>query len=218
MYENLAETLARIHEVDIDAVGLGDYGRHGGYFTRQMARWTRQWHLSKTRDLPAIDRLIDWLPRNLPEDDVTTLVHGDFRTGNVIFHPTEPRIVAVLDWELSTLGHPLADLAHCCVYVWMMNSGEFGAGLRDVDLGANSLPTMAEFVAAYARASGAPARLSTFHLAFALFRNAVIFEGIADRARRGNAAADNAEEVGRLAPKLAERGAELIDRGPDIAA
>lgn len=211
IYNDLANMLARIHAVDVQAVGLGDYGRQGGYFARQIARWTKQWQLSRTTDLPAIDRLVEWLPQNLPDDDTTTLVHGDFRTGNVILHQTEPRIVAVLDWELSTLGHPMADLAHSCAYIWMMNADEFGVGLRDVDLEAEHLPTMQNFVAAYADAVGHPVELTPFHLAFALFRNAVIFQGIADRARRGNAASDNAAEVGRVAPALADRAVALIE-------
>ena len=215
MYRDLAATLARIHGVDLEATGLADYGRHGGYFARQIARWTKQWQASKSRDLPAIDRLVEWLPRHLPPDETTTLVHGDFRTGNVIFHPAEPRVAAVLDWELSTLGHPLADLAHTCAYIWMMDAGGFGAGLRDVDLAAHGLPSMQDFVADYAEAADREVRLTRFHLAFALFRNAVIFQGIADRARRGNAASENAEEVGRLAPALALRGADLIDSDAD---
>ena len=211
IYDDLATMLAQIHAVDVKAVGLTDFGRQGGYFARQIARWTKQWKLSRTTDLPEIDRLIDWLPQHLPDDDTTTLVHGDFRTGNVILHQTEPRIIAVLDWELSTLGHPMADLAHSCAYIWMMNADEFGVGLRDVDLAAQELPTMQDFIAAYARAVGHPVELTPFHLAFALFRNAVIFQGIADRARRGNAASDNAAEVGRVAPALAERAVALID-------
>lgn len=211
VYADMAAMLAEIHRVDTAAVGLSDFGRQGGYFARQLSRWTRQWHLSSTRRLDAIDRLVAWLPANMPDDDTTTLVHGDFRTGNMILHPTEPRIAAVLDWELSTLGNPLADLAHSCVYIWMMNADEFGVGLRDVDLAAEGLPTMQDFIADYACAAGRDAQLTRWHLAFALFRNAVIFEGIADRARRGNAASGNADEVGRIAPALAERGAALID-------
>ena len=212
MYEELARALAEIHRVDLAAVGLQGFGRQSGFLERQIARWTKQWQLSKARDLPAVERLIEWLPRHLPGEDETTLVHGDFRPGNVIFDPKAPRIAAVLDWELSTLGHPLADLAHTCTYIWMMTSDEHGGGLADVDLAAEGLPSMDEFVATYHRHAGRAGGLSDFYLAFALFRSAVIFEGIADRARRGNAAAANAEEVGKLAPKLAERGAALIDR------
>ncbi|SEP05025.1 Predicted kinase, aminoglycoside phosphotransferase (APT) family [Salinihabitans flavidus] len=210
VYREMAKTLAQIHKVDIAAVGLTDFGRFGGFFQRQIARWTNQWRQSTPRDSAAIEALIDWLPRNCPEDDRTTLVHGDFRTGNLILHPTEPRISAVLDWELSTLGHPLADLAHTCAYIWLMDTADFGVGLADADLDSLGLPSMQDFIENYARARGNDDRLTRFHLAFALFRNAVIFEGIADRARKGNAASANAEEVGRIAPKLAERGAALI--------
>lgn len=211
MYRNLAQVLSRIHAVDVASAGLSDFGKVGGYFERQIRRWSRQWELSKAEDNPAIDLLTDWLQRHLPSDDRTTLVHGDYRIGNVVFHPDKPQIVAVLDWELSTLGHPMADLAHSCVYMWMTDSHEFGAGLRDVDLSAHGLPSMEEFVADYQSASAVKSEMTTFHLAFALFRNAVIFEGIADRARRGNASATNAAEVGRLAPLFAQRGADLID-------
>lgn len=210
VYDRMAAILARIHSVDINAVGLSDFGKQGGFFTRQITRWSNQYQMSRVHDTPAFDQLIDWLPRHLPEDRTTTLVHGDFRTGNMILHPTEPRIEAVLDWELSTLGHPLADLAHTCAYIWHMNGDEFGVGLRDADLEALGLPSMDDFVEAYASARGTGDRLTRFHLVFALFRIAVIFEGIADRARRGNAASPDAEAVGRIAPILAERGAALI--------
>lgn len=213
MYRNLAETLAGIHSMDFAAIGLGDFGKVGGYFDRQIRRWSGQWEKSKAEDNQAIDLLMDWLPRNVPHDNRTTLVHGDFRIGNVIFHRHKPRIIAVLDWELSTLGHPMADLAHSCVYMWMMDSSEFGAGLRDVDLQSHELPSMTEFVSCYQAAAAGDVELTTFHLAFALFRNAVIFEGIADRARRGNASAANAAQVGRMAPLFAQRGADLIESG-----
>lgn len=211
VYRDLARTLARIHAVDVAAAGLTDFGRQGGFFRRQIARWTRQWELSRKGPQPAFALLADWLPRHCPDDDTTTLVHGDFRIGNVMLHESEPRIVAVLDWELSTLGHPMADLAHTCCYTWMMNRDEYGVGLRDADLDSLGLPSMAEFAEDYARLAGRAEPLTRFHLAFALFRNAVIFEGIADRARRGNAASADAEVVGRIAPRLAERAAALVE-------
>lgn len=209
-FDALARTLAAIHRVDVEAVGLADFGKHGGFAARQIARWTRQWELSATARNQDVERMIDWLLRNLPQEDRTTLVHGDFRLGNVMFHPTEPRIVAVLDWELSTLGHPLADLAHSCIYTWFMRPEEYGRGLQGVDLEADGLPSMKEFIRAYFAAAGQADELTTFYLALALFRNAVIFEGIASRARQGNASSRDAAEVGRLAPALAARGAELI--------
>jgi len=115
MYRALARSLAALHNIDPDRVGLGDYGRREGYFARQIPRWSRQWELSRQSDNANIERLVAWLPRNIPADDLCAISHGDYRIGNVMFHPHEPRIVAVLDWELSTLGHPLADLAHCCI-------------------------------------------------------------------------------------------------------
>ncbi|WP_205853256.1 phosphotransferase family protein [Zhengella mangrovi] len=210
-FRALAGMLARIHKVDPDAVGLSDFGKAGGFAARQIARWTRQWELSRTSANADIEALVRWLPRNLPEADRTTLVHGDFRLGNVMFHPTEPRIVAVLDWELSTLGHPLVDLAHTCIYTWFMSRAEYGRGLLDVDLEAEALPDMDEFTSLYFGAAGGDGRLTRFYLALALFRNAIIFEGIASRARQGNAVSTDAAEVGRLAPVLAARGAALIN-------
>jgi len=212
VFDDLARTLAAIHRVDIEAAGLQDFGRSGGFAARQIARWSRQWDLSNPKPNADIARLKDWLSANLPASDETTLVHGDFRLGNVMLHPVEPRILAVLDWELSTLGHPLADLAHSCVYTWFMGPEDYGHGLRGLDPGALNLPRMEEFTATYFAAAGGAGALSTFWLALALFRNAVIFEGIAERARQGNASAANAAEVGRLAPVLARLGAALTEQ------
>lgn len=211
VFDDLARTLAAVHRVDIDAAELQDFGRRGGFAARQIARWSRQWDLSNPRPNPDIDRLKAWLGAHIPAEDCTTLVHGDFRLGNVMLHPSEPRIVAVLDWELSTLGHPLADLAHSCVYTWFMGPQDYGRGLRGLDPAALGLPRMEEFTARYFAAAGGGGELSTFWLALALFRNAVIFEGIAERARQGNASAANAAEVGRLAPVLARLGAALTE-------
>lgn len=209
-FDELARMLAAVHRVDINAAGLGGFGKLGGFANRQIGRWTQQWTLSNPSPNADIDRLIDWLPRNLPQDDRTTLVHGDFRLGNVMFHPTEPQIVAVLDWELSTLGHPLADLAHTCVYTWFMSPTEYGRGLRGENPAEYGVPDLPDFTQSYFAAAGHEGTLTTFWLALALFRNAVIFEGIAARARQGNASAANAAEVGALAPRLAALGAELI--------
>lgn len=211
MYRSAARMLAAIHRVDFERAGLSTFGKHGNFFNRQIARWTKQWHLSKMDDdIPEIDRLIEWLPANLPAGDQTTIVHGDFRIGNIMFHPVEPRIVAVLDWELSTLGHPMADLAHTCIYGWYVTPQEYG-GLLGLDLPAHGLPTLDAFTAAYYEASDQKDRLGVFHIALALFRNAVIFQGIASRARAGNANARNATDVGRLASTFARRAAELIE-------
>jgi len=206
MYLSMADTLAALHAVDPVAVGLGDFGRPGNYFARQIARWTRQWEMSRTREDAAIDRLIAWLPANVPGDDRSTITHGDYRIGNLMFHASQPRVIAILDWELSTLGHPLADLAHSCM-VWQTAPAEYG-GLAGLPLDELSLPRQADYEARYYTAATAgTARLAPFHLAFALFRWSVIFEGIAARAKAGNAAAENATEVGRLSSVFAQRAA-----------
>ncbi|WP_173933956.1 phosphotransferase family protein [Chelativorans sp. Marseille-P2723] len=211
MYRSAADTLARLHEVDVAAVGLSDFGRSGGYFSRQIARWYKQWELSAIEPNRDIDLVADWLSRNTPpESRRPAIAHGDFRIGNLMFHPTEPRVVAVLDWELATLGEPLADLAHLCSFTWHMGSSEYG-GLLDVDTASLSLPSQQEFCQEYYKIAGDSGRLTPFHLAFALFRNAIIFEGIAARARSGNAAASNAQSVGRLAGILASRAAALLE-------
>lgn len=208
MYAAMATTLAALHNVDVAAVGLADFGRPGNFFARQIGRWSRQWELSKTREDANMERLIAWLPEHIPDDDVTTLVHGDYRIGNLMFHPTEPRVVAILDWELSTLGHPLADVAHNAM-AWMSRPDEYG-GIAGLDLDGLGIPQRAAYTATYAAAARHGAQLTDFHMAFALFRWAAIFEGIAARAKAGNAASENAAQTGRLAAAFAERAASLI--------
>jgi len=210
VYLAMAETMARLHRVDWAAIGLADYGRAGGYFTRQIGRWTRQWQLSRTRDNPDVERLIAWLPAHVPDESETTISHGDFRLGNLMFHPTEPRVVGVLDWELSTLGHPLADVAFNCIAYHTLPS-EYG-GLRGLDLAALGIPGEDVYLAHYYRLSGRRDGVTGFHFAFALFRLAVIFEGIAARAASGSAVAENAAEVGQLGQAFAARGVEFIGR------
>ncbi|MGE6743583.1 phosphotransferase family protein [Allorhizobium pseudoryzae] len=209
IYMAMAETLGKLHAIRPEETGLADYGKPGNYFERQIGRWTRQWRESPSERIDAIDRLADWLPLNLPDEDgAVAVAHGDFRLGNLLFHPTEPRVVAILDWELSTLGHPLADLGFC-VMPWHTAPHEYG-GILGLDLAALGIPQEAEFVARYyANAIPTPS-VSRFHIAFALFRFAVIFIGIADRARAGNAAAENAGLVAPLAARFAERALEVI--------
>jgi aminoglycoside phosphotransferase (APT) family kinase protein len=208
MYASMADTLAALHNVAPAAVGLADFGRAGGYFARQIARWTRQWQASRTREDADIDRLIAWLPAHLPDDDLTAISHGDYRVGNLMFHPAEPRVIAVLDWELSTLGHPLADLAHTCM-AWHSAPDEY-RGLLGLDLAALGLPAQRQYEDRYYAVAKATARLSSFHMAFALFRWSVIFEGIAARAKAGNAAGADAESVGRFSAVFARRAAAFI--------
>ncbi|MDB5556537.1 MAG: putative aminoglycoside phosphotransferase [Rhizobium sp.] len=209
IYMAMADTLAKLHAVRPDEIGLGDYGRPGNYFERQIGRWTKQWRESPSERIAALDRLADWLPAHMPPDDgAVSIAHGDFRLGNMLFHPTEPRVVAILDWELSTLGHPLADLGFC-VMPWHTAPNEYG-GILGLDHGALGIPAEAEFVARYFATAIPTSPLTRFHVVFALFRFAVIFIGIADRARAGNAAADNAGTVAPLAARFAERALDVI--------
>jgi aminoglycoside phosphotransferase (APT) family kinase protein len=210
IYLAMAETMARLHAVDVAAVGLADYGKPGNYFERQLSRWNKQWALSRTRPNAELDALLAWLAAHVPADEQSGLVHGDFRLGNLIFHPTEPRVVAVLDWELSTLGHPLADVAYnACA--WRTLPGEYG-GLRGLDLAALGIPGEQEYLAHYYRARGGEQRAAPFHYGFALMRWSVIFEGIAARAQGGTAAAHDAAEVGALAGAMARRGLEAVQQ------
>ncbi|MDE3081138.1 MAG: phosphotransferase family protein [Paracoccaceae bacterium] len=205
MYLSVARTMAAMHAVDPEAVGLGDFGRPGNYFARQVARWGRQWAEAENRGIAELDELHDLLCARLPEDDgLTTIAHGDFRIGNILFAPDRPAVAAVLDWELSTLGHPMADLGFFCM-CWRSRSDEYG-GLADTDWAAAGIPTKAEFLAEYRAHVPHKADLLPFHEAFALFRFAVIFVGIADRALQGNAAGDAAGDAMRLARAFARHG------------
>jgi aminoglycoside phosphotransferase (APT) family kinase protein len=210
MYLEMASTLAKLHDIDPVAVGLGDFGRPSGYFGRQIRRWSKQYELGRWRDLVDIETLIDWLPKHIPADDDARICHGDFRIGNLMFHPTEPRVIAVLDWELSTLGQPLADLAFSAL-PWVTYPQEYG-GMRGLDLVALGIPRREDYIETYFRSRKTPESeaLAPFHTAFALFRMAVIFEGIAARARAGSAAAANAAEVGELSAVFARRGVECL--------
>ncbi len=213
----MTTTLADLHAVDWRAVGLAGFGRPEGYLARQVDRWAQQYAASRTgTENPAMDWLARWLPDNLPPApagaEPATLVHGDFRPGNLILHPQRPEVVAVLDWELSTLGHPLADLAYFCL-PYHLPAGVPGVrGLVGHDLAALDLPDEAEILAAYAARSGrAPGAEWPFYLAFSLFRLAAILQGVAARAAQGNAASADAKEVGGRAGLLAETGRALAE-------
>jgi aminoglycoside phosphotransferase (APT) family kinase protein len=209
MYFSMADTMAKLHQVDWQQVGLGDFGKTGNYFERQIGRWTKQWNLSKTREIPAIDRLIGWLPKNMPADDTTTISHGDFRIGNLMFHPTEPHVVGVLDWELSTLGHPLADAAYSAL-AWRLRPTDY-MGMAGMDLEALGIPSEEQYLDRYYANVPSFGRVTVFHMALSMFRLAVIMEGITARAKNGNANDKNAAAVGELAIVLANRAVELID-------
>jgi aminoglycoside phosphotransferase (APT) family kinase protein len=208
IYDHMNEILARLHTLDWKALGLEDFGRPGNYYARQIHRWSQQYRASETETIEAMERLIEWLPAHIPEDDLTTLVHGDYRPGNMIVHPTEPRVVAVLDWELSTLGHPLGDLAYFCM-PW--NLGNEWEGLRFKDLAALGLPTQEAFLADYCRRTGrAGIPHWDFYVAFAMFRLSAIAQGIMGRVIAGTANDPNARERGARARPLAEAGWALV--------
>ena len=213
----VADTLAAMHSLGPEEVGLGDFGRPGNYFERQIARWDRQYRASPSGPIPQIERLHGWLVTNQPPDDgINALCHGDFRIGNLLFHPTKPKVVAILDWELSTLGHPLADLGFCAM-PWHTAPDEYG-GLLGVDLEEMQLPDLDEFVARYRAARPGSAPLKPFHKAFALYRFAVIFVGISDRAKAGSAADPKAAALAPLAERFALRALEIAENRAHMTA
>jgi aminoglycoside phosphotransferase (APT) family kinase protein len=216
VYREMVRVLAALHSVDYAAVGLGDFGKPSRYVERQVARWTQQYRASETEKIDGIERLIEWLPGHIPADEQTSIVHGDFRLDNTIFHPTEPRITAVLDWELSTLGHPLVDLAYYCMR-YHLPVAEF-RGLGGVDPKAYMIPSEAECVAEYCRLRGvAPVAPKdwAYYSAFCMFRMAAILQGVLARALQGNASSDTALQAGRRTRPLAELGWKLVQESFD---
>ena len=207
VFDDMARVLARLHAVDIDAAGLDGYGRRGGYVGRQIERWTKQYRAADLEEEPAMEALIAWLEAHDAVRDETTIAHGDYRLGNLILHPTEPRIVAVLDWELSTLGHPLADLAYCAL-PWELPPELFG--VRGLDVA--GLPSQAEFVDDYARHAGRSVPRLDFFVAFSLFRWASITAGIVRRVLDGTAADARAGEAGEKYKALARAGLAVAER------
>jgi aminoglycoside phosphotransferase (APT) family kinase protein len=204
MFDSMNRVIADLHKIDYAAVGLGDFGRPGNYMGRQIARWSRQYRASETESIAAMDNLIEWLPEHLPPESPPAIVHGDYRMDNLIFHKSEPRVVGVLDWELSTIGDPLADFAYH-VLTWRVTP-ELFRGLAGVDFAALGIPGEADYVAAYCRRTGREAIAGwEFYLVYSLFRIAAILQGIAKRAIDGTAASADAAEQGKLARPLAEQ-------------
>jgi aminoglycoside phosphotransferase (APT) family kinase protein len=211
MFDELNRVIAALHKVDYQRAGLGDYGKPGSYIERQINRWIKQYRASETERIEAMENLIEWLPKNIPAGDETSIVHGDYRMDNVIFHPTEPRMLAVLDWELSTLGHPLADFAYHCMY-WRLTAGEF-RGISGVDLKSLGIPTEEEYVEMYCRRTGRSGIDNwDFYLAYNMFRLAGILQGIMGRVKDGTAASEHAAEQGRRARPMAEAGWRQVER------
>lgn len=212
IYDSLNAVLARLHTVDWRAVGLGDFGRPGQYIARQIHRWTQQYRASETERIEAMEHLIAWMPEHVPPEDETALVHGDFRMGNTLVHPTEPRIVAVLDWELSTLGHPLGDLAYNCIPFRLPH--EIFEGFAGEPRPAG-IPTEEEYLEAYCKRTRRSAIPHwDFYLAFAIFRLAAIAQGIMGRVVAGTANDPNARDRGARARPLAETAWTIVQQMP----
>jgi len=209
-FDAMNAAMAQLHSFDPEKIGLGDYGKPGNYFARQIGRWSKQYLGDELAGRNAdMDALVAWLPDNIPPGDETSVVHGDFRCDNIIFHPTEPKILAVLDWELSTLGHPLADFAYHAMMYRM--PPDIVAGLGGADLAALNIPSEADHVAAYCRRTGRESIANyPFYLAFNLFRLAAIFHGIKGRVLRGNAANEQAAQRAGAFPRLAKLAHEAM--------
>jgi aminoglycoside phosphotransferase (APT) family kinase protein len=213
IFDEMNRVIAALHRVDYQAVGLGDYGKPGSYLTRQIDRWTRQYRASETESIEAMDNLIVWLPQHIPADDETRIVHGDFRIDNMVFHPSAPRVLAVLDWELSTLGHPMSDLAYHCM-MWRIGPGQF-RGLAGADIAGLGIPSEADCVAAYCRRvrrEPVPEHEWEYYVAFNMFRLAAIVQGVMARALQGNASNQEALETGSRARALSEAAWRQVER------
>jgi aminoglycoside phosphotransferase (APT) family kinase protein len=210
IYDSMNKTMAALHNVNIDSVGLSDYGRPGNYFERQLSRWSKQYKASETENVEAMNILMQWLPANMPADDGSLgLVHGDYRLDNMMFHPTEPRVIALLDWELSTLGHPLADLANQCM-AWMLPREGDIKGLLGVDRASLGIPEDEQYIASYCERTGRSGIDNwPFYLAFSLFRLAAIVQGVRKRALIGTASSADADSRGNLVVPLANMALEL---------
>jgi aminoglycoside phosphotransferase (APT) family kinase protein len=213
IYDDMNRVIAALHSVDVASAGLADYGKPGNYFERQIARWGRQYAASITQPIAAMDELMRWLPPHMPasarDDTKVAIVHGDYRLDNLVFHPTEPRVIAVLDWELSTIGHPLADFSYHCM-AWHIPPGAF-RGIGGLDHAALGIPLEADYVERYCRRTGlaTPETLAAdwnFYLAYNLFRMAAILQGIAKRVEDGTASSAQARQAGAGARPLAELG------------
>jgi aminoglycoside phosphotransferase (APT) family kinase protein len=211
IYDGMNDVLARLHSVDPIAAGLGDFGKPGNYFARQIKRWSEQYLASKTDELPEMDRLMAWLKDNLPEDDGrVSVVHGDFRLDNMIFAGHGEKVLALIDWELSTLGHPMADLAYQCMQ-WRLPHASGFRGLGGLDRAGLGIPSEEDYVASYSERSGITADNWSFCLAFSFFRLAAILQGVYKRSLDGNASnPERAREIGKAVPLLAVMAGDVI--------
>lgn len=213
MYDQMNLTLAAIHSVDLELAGLKDFGRAGNYYARQHSVWTRAYAASQTIPIPAMAQVGAWLGQNLPPDDGRiALVHGDYRLDNLMMAPDAPQVIAVMDWELSTLGHPLADLAFQCG-IWRMPATGYLGGFGEVDRTTLGIPSEAAYIERYCTRAGLDGIANwPFYLAFGLFRLAAIAQGVEKRAQDGNASSRNAHQIGALVRPLAEKARDIIDQ------
>ena len=212
IYFDMIRVLAALHSTDYIALGLEDYGKQGNYFGRQIQRWSKQYVAAKTDEIHSMERLMEYLPMNVPEDDTTCIVHGDYRMGNMLLHPTEPKVVAMLDWELSTLGHPLGDLAYCCLPYHSPLTGK--TSLEGLTGAKTGIPTESEFIEAYCHLTHRGSIPNwNFYLAFSAFRLASILQGVYKRGMIGTASSKRALEKGRLAWQIADVAWSLIEKG-----
>ncbi len=211
IYDAMNDVLAKLHMVDYEAIGLADYGRVGGYIARQVSRWSKQYAASKTEDIVAMDKLMAWLPENIPDDNLTTVAHGDFRLENIIFHPTEPTVLAVVDWELGTLGNPLSDLAYNCLpYVW---PDEGRGDLIGLDFEICGIPSEEDYVASYCRRTGRDGVDDwTFYVVLSLFRISAIIQGVYYRGLQGNAPSEAALERKESCRMLSEIAWDMLEK------
>jgi aminoglycoside phosphotransferase (APT) family kinase protein len=212
LYQQMIDIMARLHQVDFRAAGLEGFGCVGGYMSRQLRRWIQQYSASKMGDdIPAMDKLIAWLPDHLPDDHDTTIVHGDFRLENIIFHPTEPRALAVVDWELSTLGAPLSDLAYNCLPYYV--NDDMRGDLLDLDTASSGIPFEAAYVARYCAQTGRKNLAEwKFYVVFSLFRLAAIVQGVYKRGLEGNASSPEAIAFGEQCRQLSTAAWEIVER------
>jgi len=213
IYDEILRVLANLHAVDYTAIGLADYGKPGNYFARQISRWSQQYEASKTREIASMDRLMKWLPENIPDDDTSCIVHGDYRLDNLILDADEPRVLAILDWELSTLGHPLADLAHGCAQYYISIASQ--PSIDEIEPG-SGIPTEREYVETYCRyteRSSVPDW--NFYLAFVIFRYAGIAQGVYRRGLQGNASSQQATSLGDIVEIASDKAWEIAQR-PEI--